>query len=128
MLQYLERCGPKARAARGADDFVSLYKAPRAGRTGVADEVVEGFSPDRYPGNGPYFTSDPRIAAEYMFNYRNGMQEIQIPRDLYDQMVSDGVIVRDLRETASVHVPAEGLERFNEAMRKGPPNVYHPQP
>ena len=109
-------------------DFVSLFKAPQGGRTGVAQEVVEGFSPGRYPGNGPYFSTDPAIVAEYMFHYRNGMQEIRIPRHLYDEMLGDGVIVRDTFEVNSVYVPARGLDRFNETLRQGPPNVYYPQP
>lgn len=33
----------------------------------------------------------------------------------------------DILEDASLHVPAEGLDAFSQALRTGPPNAYYPQ-
>lgn len=36
-------------------DVVTLWKAPQKERLGAAEEVVEGFSAQRYPDKGPFF-------------------------------------------------------------------------
>jgi hypothetical protein len=113
--------------ASKADDVVTLWKAPAAGRTGVAEEVASGFSASRYPGLGPFFSETREGATIWQRIYGNGMQEINIPRPTYDKLVSDGVIARDFYQADAVHVPASGLDAFNAAIKEGPPNVYYPE-
>ena len=113
------------RIAKNGDEFVTLWKAPAARRTGAADEVIEGFDPKRYPGEGPFFATERSVAEKYMRQYDNGLQEIHILKSDYDKMVRDGIIQTDTLERASVHIPEEGLGVFNEALKRGPENVYH---
>ena len=110
------------------NDCVKLFKAPQRGRTGVEDEVIEGFSKERYPGDGPYFTTDEATAVnDYQYHYENGLQEIRIPRSEYDRLVKEGKIVIDGLEKGAVNVPAKYLDEFNEVLKQGPENIYHPQ-
>ncbi len=106
---------------------VTLWKAPAPGRLGLADEVVNGFAPSRYPGNGPYFATDKTIALEFRSSYNNGLQEINIPRSVFDQLVQKGVIKVDglYQRGRSWRVPPRGLGEFNEAIKLGPPNAFH---
>jgi len=106
---------------------VTLWKAPARGRTGVADEVVNGYDPKRYPDNGPYFSTTRSVAEEYQYHYQNGLQEINIPKNEYDDLLNREMINVDGYEVDSVHVPPENLDEFNKAIQKGPPNVYHPE-
>lgn len=87
------------------------------------DEVTSGIDPARYPGEGPFFTT----SKKYQFKYGNGLQEINIPKASYEELRSDGVVRDDWFEVDSVHVPADGLESFNTALRSGPPNAYYPE-
>ena len=113
--------------SKGGDDLVTLWKAPSTSRTSAADEVVEGFAPDAYPGMGPFLSTKKGVAEKYQFHYQNGLQEFNIPHAEYDRLVEQGVIRVDALEDASLHVPAEGLDAFNQALRTGPPNTYYPQ-
>ncbi len=110
-----------------AVDEVTLWKAPQPGRDG-AREVVAGFDPQAYPGKGPYFALDEQLAREYQSNYQNGLQELYLPQSLFDDLVRQGVIVADpFYPGRSCHVPSGDLPRFNEAIKHGTPNVYHPE-
>ncbi|MCK6525753.1 hypothetical protein L6R49_30490 [Myxococcota bacterium] len=113
-------------ASRGGD-VVTLWKAPRPGRAGLVDEVTSGFDPARCPGEGPFFTTSKKVAKEYQFKYGNGLQEIYIPKARYEEFRSSGVVRDDWFEVDSVHVPADGLESFNTALRSGLPNAYYPE-
>ncbi len=114
-------------AGEASDGIVKLWKAPQRGRTGAAQEVVDGYDPSRYPGDGPFFSRDKGTAQKYQYHYENGLQEINVPRSEYDRLTTEGVIRRDGLENQSVHVPATGLEAFNEAIKSGPSNRYHLQ-
>jgi hypothetical protein len=111
----------------GSEEIV-LYKAPQSGRV-APQEVVDGFDPELYPGNGPYFTIDRKIAEGFQETYCNGMQEIYLPKTLFEEFIGRGIIRLDLyyRAGQSYHVPASGLRLFNEAIKLGTPNVYNPQ-
>lgn len=96
-----------------------------------AQEVVDGFDPALYPGRGPFFgVGEPgRVEAQSWADYfENGLQEIHIPTSDYDLLVRQGVIRPDpfLPHGVSIHVPPSGLPAFNDAIKKGTPNVYHP--
>ena len=118
------------------DEMVSLWKGPaRTNEVGgrlitrnPALEVVEGFDPALYPGKGPYFGIGEAGKAEALSwanYYKNGLQEIRIPKAAYDDLFKRGVIkVDDLYDIGtSVHVPAEGLPAFNSSISGG---VYTP--
>ena len=107
----------------------TLYKAPLRGRSTAADEVVNGYSPANYPGNGPHFSSTRTLAEEFQFRYQNGLQEINIPSNRFDELVAEGIIQPDPEYSLgySWFVPAENLPAFNQAIQTGGPNVYTPQ-
>ena len=127
VLAHNNGCGmPSGRVPRGGNDIVSLWKAPQRGRTGVQDELIEGFSRDRYPGDGPFFSTKRSVAEKYKYHYENGLQEVRMRRSEYDGLVREGVIKPDALEDASVHVPEEVLDRFNEVLKQPPGNVFHP--
>ncbi len=108
-------------------DEVTLWKAPQKGRDGAA-EVASGFDPNVYPGNGPYFAFARDFAEGWQDIYENGLQEIHLPRTLFEDLVQKGVIQSDSYcPGQSCHVPAAGLAAFNQAIQQGSPNVYHPQ-
>ena len=111
-----------------SSDVVTLWKAPGKGRTGAASEVTNGFDPAKYPGDGPYFATDKSIAESFQRSYGNGLQEINIPRSKFDELVNKGVIKVDGYYDAgkSWHVPADRLAEFNEAIGQGPANQFHP--
>jgi hypothetical protein len=114
-------------ASSGGGDFVTLWKAPRSGRTSAADEVVSGFDPKNYPGLGPFLSKTKEGATIWQRFYNNGLQEFRIPRSTYDNLVERGVIKPDFYQADAVYVPAEGLEAFNRALMQGPMNLYHAQ-
>lgn len=72
-------------------------------------------------------TSGARLHVAFPQVYGSGMQEINIPKPLYDDLVKSGAIKSDFFQADSVHVPVQGLDAFNAAIKEGPPNVYHPQ-
>jgi hypothetical protein len=76
---------------------------------------------------GPFFSLEKSVAEKYRYHYQNGMQEIILPKSHYDRMFSSGLIKIDGLEQSSVHVPASGLDRFNQAIQLGPANKYHPE-
>jgi hypothetical protein len=106
-------------------DEVILWKAPQTGRP-AAQEVVMGYAPETYPGNGPYFAAYEEIAEEFRRAYENGMQKIHLPRGLFVELLAQGVIKADAlySEGQAYHVPAAGLGLFNEAIKQGTPNQY----
>ncbi len=108
---------------------VTLWKAPQGGRLNAAGELTEGFDPSQYPGDGPYFATDKAIAEGFRdASYGNGLQEVNIPRGIFDELVAKGIIQPDTfyGPGQAWHVPPDGLAEFNAALKMGPPNVYHP--
>jgi hypothetical protein len=106
---------------------VTLWKAPQAGRNPAA-EVMTGFDPVEYPGDGPYFALDRELAEEWQRIYGNGLQVFHIPRALYDDLLRQGVIRPDAYYPGrSCHVLPSGLSAFNNSIAQGSPNVYLPQ-
>src|SRR5262249_25748098 len=108
--------------------------APQPGRSGLEGEVAGNFDPARYPGEGGsgegvFFATHRPIAADLQGSYQNGMQEINIPRPVFNQLVQDGVILPDTYHPAgqSWHVPTNRIPDFNAAIRNGTNNTYHPQ-
>lgn len=108
-------------------DVVTLWKAPVAGRLGVADELLNGFDKGQDPGMGPFFSTERAVAEKYQYHYRNGLQEINVPRPEFERLVGEGVIRRDGLEDASWHVPSAGLDDFNQVILSGPSNICHPE-
>ncbi len=109
-------------------DIVDLWKAPSSSRpqSQILDELENGFDPANYPGNGPYFATNRRTAEDFLRNYDNGLQQIRIPREQYDNLVRQSVIQPDpWLPGDSIHVPPDLLERFNEALKSGPSNILH---
>lgn len=107
-------------------DEVILWKAPQPGRDS-AREVIEGFDPQKYPGNGPYFTTVREIAEDYEKHYQAGLQVIRIPRAVFRDLIRNGILVLDPLypdDNESYHVPPGGLPLFNEAMQQGTPNEF----
>jgi RHS repeat-associated protein len=113
----------------GEEELVTLWKAvpPRRTAAIAEEEVKSGFPVNRYPGMGPFFSLEKSVAEKYRYHYQNGMQEIILPKSHYDRMFSSGLIKIDGLEQSSVHVPASGLDRFNQAIQLGPANKYHPE-
>lgn len=109
-------------------DEVVLWKAPQPGRD-PAREIAGGFEPRMYPGNGPYFTRDKTLAVVYQRHYLAGLQEIHLPRVLFEDLLTRGMVVEDpmYPPGISYHVPPLGLSEFNAAINQGSPNVFHPQ-
>ena len=116
------------RAASDVEDVVPLYKAPQSRRPlrQVLDEIAEGFDPARYPGKGPFFTTDPQVAATYARAYGNGVQTFRLLRVDFERLVGKRVIRTDFFERSSYHVLPDVLRHFNMALRRGPPNSYVP--
>lgn len=114
--------------AKASSGEVDLWKAPEPGRNG-ARELVDGFDPQVYPGNGPYFTTDQNLAEAYQRHYQAGLEEIHMPRETFDDLLGRGIILEDPLYPAGVsyHVPPSGLSEFNRAMQQGGPNVFHAQ-
>ena len=113
------------------DREVSLYKAPPPSRpqSEILNELTNGFDPNNYPGDGPFFARNLKAAADFQFNYQNGMQTFTMPEDSYLSLINNGVIVPDpnLPPGEAVHVPPKGLDKFNEAIKEGSPNTYKPE-
>jgi hypothetical protein len=109
-------------------DELILWKAPQRGRA-AEREVVDGYDPAVYPGNGPYFTTKRTVAEDFQDSYANGMQQIHIPGDVFRELIDHGIIVPDpmYDQGVSYHVPSVGLAVFNAAMQRGTPNVYTPE-
>ncbi len=100
-------------------DTVTLWKAPRPSNSNAAAEVVDGYSPNDYPGDGAFFSLDRSVAQKYQFHYQNGLQSIQMPRKVFEQMIKVGVIQNDFYERDSVNIPASGLKQFNSQITSG---------
>ena len=102
------------------ENEVILWKAPQPSRR-AEQEIVDGFDPQLYSGNGPYFTTVKAIAEGFASIYGNGLQEIHFSRAVFDDLVARGVIVADTfyDPNESYYVPAARLTEFNEAMKQG---------
>lgn len=89
---------------------------------------MTGFDPQAYPDKGPFFALEEQLAREYQANYQTGLQEIHLPQSLFDELSRQRVIVEDpFYPGRSCHVPSRDLPTFNEAIKQGTPNVYHPE-
>lgn len=114
------------------EEIVTLWKAPQAKILNPAEQLQKGFSPVDYPLNGPYFALDKSLSVENFQpykGYQNGLQEINILKSHFDDLLMRGIIKPDTyyEPGRSVHVPATGLHEFNRIIQLGPPNKYHPQ-
>jgi hypothetical protein len=108
-------------------DEVILWKAPQPNRD-PARELADGFDPQIYPGNGPYFTTVRAIAEDYQTHYHAGLQVIRLPRRVFQALIDQGIVVPDplYAENESFHVPPAGLLSFNTAMQQGSQNEFQP--
>jgi hypothetical protein len=108
--------------------IIILWKAPQRGRD-AAREVVEGFDPQEYPGNGPYFATVQEVAEQYQLHYRSGLQAFYLSTADFEELRRKGMIVADpfFPEGISYHVPADGLSEFNMALKSGPANEFAPE-
>jgi len=102
------------------EDDVILWKAPQPGRL-AEKEMTDGFDPQLYPENGPYFATVKAIAEGFANIYGNGLQEIHLAKTVFDDLVASGVIVADAFYdiNESYYVPAVRLVEFNESMKQG---------
>src|SRR5438874_1163763 len=101
------------------DDEVVLRKAPQPGQDG-ARELVDGFDAQTYPGLGPFFASVEDAADQVQKAYQNGMQEIRLPADQFQDLVHRGIVCPDPLSPAGTawHVPADGLPELNAIVQK----------
>src|SRR5947208_1261639 len=107
-----------------APDEITLWKAPQPGRDG-AREVLVGYDPADYPGNGPYFALEQDLAEDWQAFYQNGLQEIHLARSVFDSLVNQGLIQSDAySQGRACHVLPAGLPAFNAAVRQATPSVY----
>ncbi len=111
-------------------DEVILWRAVPPGCRDPAGEVAIGYAAIDYPGDGPYFATDRQIADAFAFCYGFGMQELHIPKVLFETLVIRGILQPDGYYPLghSWHVPAGGLADFNAAIQQGTPNCYHLPP
>src|SRR5436309_15958991 len=109
--------------AMATQGTVVLWKAPQSGLDG-ARELVGRFDPQLYPGNGPYFTTDKSLAESYERHYRAGLQEINLTRADFEDLLSRGIVLQDPMYPAGIsyHVPPGGLAEFNAAIQRG---IFH---
>ncbi len=73
---------------------VILWKAPQVNRQ-PEKEVHSGFDPKDYPGIGPFFALDRPLAEEWQGIYKNGLQEIHLPRAVFEDLLANGMILED---------------------------------
>lgn len=97
---------------------VVLWRAPNRTTLDPASEVASGFLAESYPGDGLYLATNAMIAMEFAKAYENGLQQIEIPADVFEQMKVDGVVLADgyYRPGSSWRVPPEMLAAFNATM------------
>ena len=109
-------------------DEVTLWRAPSLACRDPAREVLHGYEPSDYPGNGPYFTAVKDIAKGFAACYGRGMQELHMPRDLFETLIQRGDVQPDgwYGPGESWHVPPGGLAEFNAAIAQGTANKYDP--
>jgi len=78
-------------AIPASSQFVTIYKAPQRGKGQKLLE--EGFQPDDFLYNPPYFDgkcyfagpNDRSIAEEFNQSYKQGILEVMIDRETYEQ-------------------------------------------
>jgi hypothetical protein len=89
---------------------------------------VNGYDANDYPGKGPYFAAKRHIAEGFARHYGGGLQELHLPRALFESLIQQGIIQPDgwYPPGDSWHVPADGLAAFNAAIQQGSPNQYDP--
>jgi hypothetical protein len=111
------------------EEEVTLWRAPQGDWKDAAREVKEGYVHEHYPAQGPYFATEKAVAVAFQYCYRNGMQEIHLPRLVFEDLVQKGLIQPDgfYLPGQSWHVPSDGLAVFNRAIQLGSPNEYHPE-
>ena len=108
-------------------DEITVWKAPQKGRD-AAREIVRGFDPNLYPGDGPYLALEQTLAKKWQEIYENGLQEFHLARPIFEELARKGWIRDDFYFPGrSCHVLPEGLTAFNEALQQGTPNTYTPQ-
>src|SRR5712691_9228603 len=109
-------------------EVVILWRAPSPSSKEPEREILEGFSPDAYPGNGPYFATEYSIADDWSNHYRKGLQQIHLAKGAFDRLVTEGVVVADgyYPKGQSWHVPNEELSRFNKALEQALLHLYQP--
>lgn len=110
-----------------SSDEVTLWRGVSPRQQDPEREVIDGFSADDYPGDGPYFATDRRIAEEFAACYRRGLQELHVPQAVFDKLVLHGHVQPDGYYPAgqSWCVPPNRLPEFNAAIRLGTPNRFH---
>ncbi len=107
---------------------VTIWRAPSPHCRHPAREIIDGFDPADYPGNGLYLATDQLLAESFQPCHGNGLQEMFMPRDLFDDLIDRGIIQPDgyYAPGRSWHVLPADLAAFNAAIRQGTPNRYHP--
>jgi hypothetical protein len=71
---------------------------------------------------------DRELAHEWQDVYENGLQQIHLPRSVFEELIRQGIIRPDgYYPGRSCYVPPDGLAIFNDAIAQGSPNLYEPQ-
>jgi len=71
------------KATKGADDGVSLFKAPQRGLG--RDQFENGYRSENFPGNDAHFAREREIADSYAVHYGEGVVETRIPRSVNNE-------------------------------------------
>ena len=113
-----------------------LWRACPPRISNPVDEIAGAFDPQDYVDDGfihagPYFGVDAAwqgVSEGFEVTYGNGIQEILLPGNIYDDMLENGTIVPDgfYPSGTAVYAPTESLSVFNRCIQQGPDNIYHP--
>ena len=98
-------------------DEKTLWKAPQKGRD-ARKELMDGFDPNDYPGDGPYFAFEREFAERWAKVYQNGLQEVRLSRLVFEELARQGLIMEDSYYPGQAcHVLPAGLGVFNESIK-----------
>lgn len=100
-------------------ETIILWRAPNRKCQDPAMELLEGFSPDNYPGPGLFLATFKAVAEEFSACYENGLQEIHLTGPVFQDLVNRGIIKPDcfFPKDQSWHVPEDQLVYFNEVLK-----------
>jgi hypothetical protein len=107
---------------------ITLWRAPSQACADPEGEVKKGFDPGQYPGQGLYLALFKSVAEGFQRCYGNGLQEMHLSKDVFEELVRQGIIRPDsfYPEGQSWHVLPDCIAAFNEAMLQGSEGHYHP--
>jgi intein/homing endonuclease len=98
----------------------TIYKAPQHG---MGEKLLkEGFRPDDFsdPGgdNLAYFAKERELAEEYARYYKDGVLEVDIPEDIYNQRIKKHERLYQGGPLTEIPIPHEDFDVLNNANRR----------